>query len=443
MEQARVLQSALHLEKRRNETEEENDKYTCEKTLWTTGRHKKYFPHDRVKSEIQYFKCPVLTKWPGKTWDGTIQETRKLDGITWSSKIDIHKNVPELNDSHLKIIPGMCQIPGGRNPIAYMKICTDYNVFNPIYNSEFNRKPSPQWCDDMFQFFLTLTQDDFINILTYSMWGDKIVNQYYQRQSGRVTEIPNSRDSLNDFKVIRDITEDDPMRTDNNFVYCLFEPQARKALYMPYESVKELNEKMLTLDDSSWDNILSMYARDMKSLFSHCPTLKEPMTVFRGEDIHQNRKDNLSFDGGAVSFESMPSRMITTPKSFTLDPCIACYFSRKHDEYGERHYDAEAGRIWMTTFDTGSKLLFVAGFNCVDDMSEAECRVEPPCVVKNARDITHLICPATWGDTTSDKELASLQIVHADATTTMNTNLFHSHISEMGWNIVRAIRSAR
>ena len=432
MEKARVLQSTLNLATVRDETEEENEKYTCERTFCMTEKHKRYFPRHRVKSEIQYFKCAVLTKWPGKTSEQGIDAWRDND---------VHKYLPELKDSHLKIIPGMCPIPGGRNPLRYMMDCTDYSVFDPIYNSDFNRKPSPQWCDDMFQFFLTLTQDDFINILTYGLAGDKIVNQYYQRQSGRVTEYPNSRHSNDVFTVIRDFTPDGT--TDNNFIYCLFEPQARKALYMPYESVEELNDKMLSLDDSSWDNILSMYARDMKSLFSHCPALKEPMTVFRGEDIYQNRKDNLSFDVGTVSFESTPSRTITTPKSFTLDPCIACYFSRKNDFFGQRRDQSEAGRIWMTTFDTGSKLLFVPGFNCVDDMSEAECRVEPPCVVKNARDITHSICPTTWGDTTSDKELASLQIVYADATTTMNTNLFHSHISEMGWNVVRAIRSAR
>ena len=383
---------------------------TCQKVLFLVPP--KYYPQSAFSLDFFHIKTAVLTQWP---------VLKRVNGL-----------LPNSRRNNLRIVPGISRIPGARRPMRDMEYCSDYDIFDSVWGSKFHRAPTAHWSDNMYQFFLSLTPDDFINILTYSYHGDKMVNDYYVHHNKDSTDnhgVVNKRDSYIESKKFISMGE-------NAFEYCLFEPQARQALHMPDETVNELDEKLKTLDDASWNDILRLYARDMQVLFSSCPKLDEPMTVFRGEDTHQDRKDNISLRGGDVFADT---KMISM-KSFSIDPCVACQFSRQRLPSGKINNDGDAGRIWMVTFDKGSSLLFVGGFNIVTDTCEAECRVAPPFMVQNGRDITHIVRPKEgW----KDESLQSLQIVSADAVTMEDTSAFYNNVAQMSWNIVRAVRNAR
>lgn len=347
------------------------------------------YPEVIQKNDVQLVKTALLTQWP------------------------CHKNTNSKNNT-LQFVEAYSMIPGKRPKETIMCI-SDYHVFSALYqNQKYNKTPTESWLNKMYDFFanwrIEQKNDDLINIMTYSYHGDTWINQYYDKKS---SAIQHAKHSFMETKFFRH--EDT-----NSFQYCLFEPQARAVLQMHEASLKDLDKRMQELDDNKWEQILKMYQEDMLRLYEMCPSLTEPMTVFRGET---NECENGLFKS-----------TIKTIKSFSLDPCVACDFSRPLlDNYTT---EMKAGNIYMVTFEPESKLMFIGGLNCVSDIAEAECRAHPQIEISDIEDITEEVRPEKgWGH----ESLNELQVFHAKGKTRIDTDV----LLKESWNIVRAIQNAR
>ena len=352
---------------------------------------------------------PVLWQWP----KGTVTLTGLSKGTF--QILPGEMPLPGTRSIKSKMLKNgykyTAESPNKKQLLTEVDYISDYDVFVPCCTSRYYHPPPKNWCTQMVHFFSQLKPDDYINILTYGYRGDNMVNQYLLDNTANMACLsinPSNRKFKYTFE----------FHAENELEYCLFEPQARKVLRLDYScSVDDLEKILQQLNSNEWIPILQQYAQDLHALFVTMPVLDRPMTVFRGESSWKDNPFYLQ--------EKIVSRTI---KSFSLDPCIACFFSRERMDLHHCNPDGRAtGRVWLITLLPGSRVLPTAGFNCVSDLCEAEVRAMPGVqFTSKVSDITSEITPKEgWRPIVSSGEyfeyvtsdLVDLQFVHAEATT--------------------------
>lgn len=307
--------------------------------------------------------------------------------------------------------------PDEKKLLKEIDYVSDYDVFMPCCTSPYYHPPPKRWCTEIIEFFSKMKPDDYINILTFGYRGDNMVNEHLLHNTENMACM-SINPSDRKFKYTYKIHGGNAYNPPNVLKYCLFEPQARRILKLDDScSVDDLEKILQQLGSDEWDPILEEYVKDLHALFLAMPALDEPMTVFRGESSWKDHPMYLTQNTNTK-----------TIKSFTFDPCVACFFSRERIDEHSCNPDGKAtGRILLITLLPGSRVLPTAGFNVVTDICEAEVRAMPGFqFTSEISDITSEITPKEgWRPVVSDgqqyefveSDLVDLQFVHAEAIT--------------------------
>ena len=300
--------------------------------------HEEAIAHNQKTRFLQYLKLPIVVK----------HKRNVLFGFIYNYQNRLHAA------THTLQIPSATHYVNDDESIAMYKI-SDYLMSQ-------NKFPfRDDWMQEQATFFLSLSHEEHITILTYSYRGDQMVNRYMQ--FGTV----HNAASVN----MKDRTSDWYCNTFDAFQYLLFQTQLSKVYGESFtvrcvDDVYRIAKILRTWHTNMWTPVMEQYISDLRDLYARAPALKFPMISYRGEQSGH-------IYGDLSKTESNTEKRII---SSSLDPSVAAFFTYVLKSYDK--YNIGPGSIYTITWPVGTKLILTLGSNPTYDVMESEVRALHP-----------------------------------------------------------------
>jgi len=313
-----------------------NDVYQWYYLLRTS--HEEAIAFNKKERFLQYLHLPVVVKY----------KRDLLFGFIYNFQNHLHAS------THILELPSTPQHVMDNETMAVCKI-SDYLMSQ-------NKCPfTDEWTQEQAAFYLSLSEEEHITILTYSFRGDQMANRFMQY--GTVHGAHCIR--------VEDREAQWYCHTIDAFQYILFQTQLRKVYGEEFTvrnaaDVNRITNIIRTWHTDIWTPVMEQYVRDLHDLYDRAPALKFPMVSYRGEQA-----------GHIYGTLSEPSsntqnRIISS----SLDPSIAAQFA--YEMKNPDKYLVGPGTIYTITWPVGTKLMLTQGSNPTSDIMEAEVRALHP-----------------------------------------------------------------
>jgi len=178
-----------------------------------------------------------------------------------------------------------------------------------------------EWLHAQAAFFCGLSTDEHLTILTYSYRGDQMINRFMQFGTVHGASCSRVEDRLAQWYC----------HSIDNFQYILFQPQLRKVYGEEFAvrdaaDVRRIACLLRTWDMPTWKPVMQQYMRDLRDLFHRAPSLRFPMTTYRGEQ-HAHKYGYL-----CSAEANTENRVISS----SLDASVGALFAQPMDGYAWR-----------------------------------------------------------------------------------------------------------